>query len=96
MATDYLKTFPRKRDLPDALRQLAGTDHTSAIMRAAADRIEELERMDREAAEYVETQICTRTRFTGNHPYVGWKGLGLALTEALDERDQLRKQLRKG
>ena len=46
--------------------------------------------LDREAAEYVEFVICMRTHFTGDPPYVGWKGLGLALDEALDERDRLR------
>jgi hypothetical protein len=52
--------------------------------------IAELRRADAEAAEHVESVICTRTNFTGHHPYVGWKGLGLALVEALDERDKLR------
>jgi len=54
-------------------------------------KIERLETLDAEAATYVETVICTRTGFTGDHPYVGWYGLGLALNEALDERDRLRK-----
>jgi hypothetical protein len=56
-------------------------------------RIEELGRMDREAAEYVESVICMRTGFNGEPPYVGWKGLGLALREALDERDELRREV---
>lgn len=56
-------------------------------------RVAELERLDREAATYVETVICMRTGFIGEHPYVGWKGLGLALTEALDERDNLRRRV---
>lgn len=59
---------------------------------AAYARIGELERMDREAASHVESVICMRTHFTGEPPYVGWKGLGLALTEALDERDNLKKR----
>ena len=46
-------------------------------------------RADREAGQYVESVICLRTRFTGEPPYTGWKGLGLALNEALDERDRL-------
>lgn len=54
-----------------------------------AERIETLERLDREAATHVEAVIAMRTRFTGMPPYVGWKGLGLALKEALDERDML-------
>ena len=56
-------------------------------------RISALERRDREAATHVETVICMRTDFTGEPPYVGWKGLGLALNEALDERDELRKRV---
>lgn len=47
-----------------------------------------------EAAEHVESPIVMRTGFTGSPPYVGWKGIGLALTEALDERDKLRERLR--
>jgi hypothetical protein len=44
-------------------------------------------KLDSEAATYVESVICMRTGFSGEPPYVGWKGLGLALNEALDERD---------
>lgn len=47
--------------------------------------------LDREAATHVELPIVMRTEFTGEDPYVGWEGLGLALNEALDERDQYRK-----
>lgn len=65
--------------------------NATALMRHAAERIERLAKMDREAAEHVESVICMRTGFTGDPPYVGWKGLGLALREALDERDSLRK-----
>jgi hypothetical protein len=57
----------------------------------ALERIDTLSRLDREAATHVETIICMRTHFTGDSPYVGWKGLGLALREHLDrieaERD---------
>jgi hypothetical protein len=52
--------------------------------------VKKWKKLDAEAAEYVEVVICMRTRFTGDHPYVGWKGLGLALNEELDERDALR------
>lgn len=62
------------------------------MMLEAADEIERLRQRDTEAAEYVESVICMRTHFTGEEPYVGWKGLGLALREALDERDFLRKE----
>lgn len=54
---------------------------------------DKLRKLDEEAATHVETVICMRTGFTGEPPYVGWKGLGLALTEALDERDSLRADL---
>ena len=58
---------------------------------AAKDaRIAELERLDREAATHVESVIAMRTGFTGDEPYVGWRGLGMALNDALDDRDQLR------
>lgn len=60
-------------------------------LRAERDR---LTKMDSEAATHVETVICTRTAFTGEPPYVGWAGLGRALTEALDERDALRAALK--
>ena len=52
-------------------------------------------RLDREAATHVESVIVMRTGFTGESLYVGWKGLGLALTEALDERDALREENQK-
>lgn len=51
-------------------------------------------RLDKEAATHVESVICLRTHFTGDPPYVGWKGLGLALGETLDERDRFREALR--
>ena len=56
-----------------------------------AQRLRTMIRLDIEAAAYVEAVICMRTGFTGNPPHIGWKGLGLALTEALDERDRLRE-----
>jgi hypothetical protein len=49
-----------------------------------------LRSMDREAATHVETVICMRTDFDGDKE-TGWKGLGAALSRALDERDHLRK-----
>lgn len=53
----------------------------------ARERAERFEKLDREAATHVESVIAMRTDFTGDPPYVGWKGLGLALTETLDKRD---------
>ena len=60
----------------------------AAAIRALQAEIERLEKLHREAATYVESVICMRTHFTGQPPYVGWKGLGLALKEVLDERDK--------
>lgn len=68
---------------PDKICAEAG-----AAIRAQAAEIKRLEKLDREAATYVESVICMRTHFTGQPPYVGWKGLGLALKEVLDERDK--------
>lgn len=50
-------------------------------------------RLDSEAGTHVESVICMRTHFTGYKPYIGWRGLGLALTEVFDERDELRGQV---
>lgn len=55
--------------------------------------LEKYKRLDAEAAQYVESVIVERCNFSGEPPYVGWKGLGLALSEALDERDRLRQQV---
>lgn len=59
------------------------------VLRALVAERDVLRLMDAEAATHVESVICMRTDFTGDPPYVGWKGLGLALTEALDVRDRL-------
>lgn len=88
-----------KKSLVDLARQQAETEDVditfilTQLLPDLADRIESLERRDREAAEFVESVICMRTGFTGNPPYVGWKGLGLAISEVLDERDNLRAQV---
>jgi hypothetical protein len=59
-------------------------DRENIALRA---RVAEVEKRDSEAAHHVESVIAMRTGFTGDRPYVGWKGLGLALNEALDARD---------
>lgn len=59
----------------------------------AITRAEKAEALDRAAAKHVESVICMRTGFTGEEPYVGWKGLGLALNEALDKRDAALAQV---
>lgn len=74
----------------------------TSINLEAADEIErlraEVERLrksDSDAAQYVESVICMRTDFTGDHPYVGWKGLGLALNERLDRAEKAESELEK-
>lgn len=81
----------------DALRKAYdfGADGLLASRQKVSDLVGKLSAAEaeaEEAAHHVESVICMRTRFTGDPPYVGWKGLGLALTEALDERDRLRKR----
>lgn len=66
-------------------------DEAESRLQEAAEERDRLRKLDREAATHVESVIVLRTRFTGESPYVGWKGLGLALTEALDERDALKR-----
>ncbi len=61
------------------------------VARKVARRLRTFLKLDTEASNYVESVICMRTRFTGDPPYVGWKGLGLALSQELDERDRLKK-----
>lgn len=76
-------------------QELSGEDHFAAADVARLLEIaKRYRRMDREAANYVESVICMRTRFTGEAPYVGWKGLGLALNEELDEQERLRVENR--
>jgi hypothetical protein len=79
-----------KRDIVDRLMD----EHVAASRTEAAEeitalraRVAEVEKRDSEAAHHVESVIAMRTGFTGDRPYVGWKGLGLALNEALDARD---------
>jgi hypothetical protein len=71
--------------------EIDGAHQAASALTWALERIDTLSRLDREAATHVETIICMRTHFTGDSPYVGWKGLGLALREHLDrieaERD---------
>lgn len=76
------------RDRNEWLRLLAVGPEIDRVIESH----EKFRKLDREAATFVETQICMRTDFTGDPPYVGWKGIGLALTETLDERDRLRKE----
>ena len=56
-------------------------------------RVVELANLDCEAATHVESVIAMRTGFTGDPPYVGWKGLGLALNEALDAKEAAEQRV---
>lgn len=80
----------------DALRDqytYIGKDGKAVLAKDLEDERDKWRDMDTQAATHVETVIAMRTGFTGDAPYVGWKGLGLALTEALDERDALKAEL---
>lgn len=65
----------------------------------AADAIERLERELAEAkgagAAELDLLIASRTHFTGDEPYVGWKGLALALREDFDRCDALGERCEK-
>ena len=65
----------------------------SDLYEAAQARIKKLEQLDSEAATHVESQIAMFKRFTGEPPYVGWRGLGLALKEELEAKDEHIKAL---
>lgn len=77
------------KDLRDC--KPGAAEKAAKALESIADERDTLRRLDREAATYVESFICMRTDFDGEPPYVGWKGLGLALSEALDERDRLKQ-----
>lgn len=50
-------------------------------------------RLETEAAKHVESVICMQSdRFTGEQPYVGWEGLGRALSEDYAELVELRNK----
>lgn len=82
-------------ELVDRLHRRVDYFEEDTLAKDALEHIERLElqnmRLETEVSEasrYVESVIVMRTGFTGNPPYVGWKGLGLALTEYLDELEQ--------
>jgi hypothetical protein len=88
-------------DLLNRLRNIAVDPNTPPHLRGqiaeAALEIAKLRSLDSQAATYVESLICMRShRFTGKPPYVGWSGLGLALSEDYDELDRLRRDGRHG
>jgi len=78
----------------DRIQKLKDGDGGLASLKIEdADRLFDIAKrffeLDCQAATHVEAVICMRTGFTGEPPYVGWRGLGLALTEAFDARDLL-------
>lgn len=79
------------KGLEEGKREAAA--EAAVALRAIAEERDMLRRLEREAATYVESVICMRTNFDGEPPYVGWRGLGLALNEALDQRDKLQAEL---
>ena len=73
---------------PDSGHQFIDDDDAVRLL----DIAQRYRRMDREAAKEVELVICMRSlNFTGYAPYVGWKGLGLALNQDYDELARLRE-----
>lgn len=68
--------------------------HLRKQLRLARQQAQQFKRLDSEAAQYVESVIVMRCHnFTGEPPYVGWKGLGLALTEYMNKADCNLKKL---
>jgi hypothetical protein len=83
----------------DRIEKLKGSDGGLAALtlddaNSLFDIAKRFFELDCQAASQVESVICMRTGFTGEPPYVGWRGLGLALTEAFDARDQLADAIR--
>lgn len=90
--------MPYRPDLDhwDAWRAAAHPLKVQALLDAldAAEKdAQKWRRLEGEAAKYCEIPIAMRTDFTGDPPYVGWKGLGLAMEQAFDERDTLRARV---
>ena len=83
-------------DIVERLRARAteGGGVTDSLCWQAANEIDRLRREDARPAEHVETVIVMRSRrFTGEPPYVGWKGLGQALREDYAELERLRAEV---
>jgi len=80
----------KEHEFLDRIGQILEEDPDPQINALDVDRIYKAclrwRKLATDAAKYVESVICLRSnRFTGNQPYVGWKGLGLALREDYDE-----------
>ena len=86
--------------LRDHLQQINAYENN--LCDEAADEIERLrdlvkkwQALEKEAAMYVEGVICVRSaHFTGEEPYVGWLGLGKALTKDYDDMERMREALK--
>jgi len=65
------------------LQERDAQDRRTAELERERDK---LRKLDEQAATHVESLICMRSgHFTAEPPYVGWKGIGLALTEDYDD-----------
>lgn len=87
------KEFEQWRD--EKPNQRYGDPVWDAWQAACASRQPEIDHwkdLESQAARFVEAPIAMRTHFTGEPPYVGWEGLGLALTETLDELRAFRNE----
>lgn len=78
-------------DAESAAREM---DRLKAELASKQKEIDHWKDLETEAANFVEVPIVMRTHFTGEPPYVGWEGLGLALTETLDELANAKEEAR--
>lgn len=69
-------------------------EEAAAALESLREERDRYKRLDAEAAEHVETFVVMRAPFTGEPPYVGWKGIGQAIREVYAERDAAREALR--
>ena len=71
-------------------------DKQDAEIERLRDLVTKWQALEKEAAMYVEGVICVRSaHFTGKEPYVGWLGLGKALTKDYDDMKRMREALKK-
>lgn len=90
----FLEHFVEKHDFNRARIEDFIVSIQADVSESCVAQYQKFQRLDMEASKYVESVICMRTGFTGEPPYVGWQGLGLALTEALDQRDYLLESVK--
>ncbi|NDV50582.1 hypothetical protein [Salipiger sp. PrR003] len=63
------------------------------LIKALAAERDKVRRLEAEAATHVEELAVLRTPFTGEPPYVGWKGIGLAIRELIERESTYKKLL---